>query len=35
MAQINLGQVVPNIEITETSEGKNVKFTIDKCLKKC
>ena len=27
MAQINLGQVVPNIEITETSEGKNVKFT--------
>ena len=27
MAQLNLGQVVPNIEITETSEGKNVKFT--------
>ena len=27
MAQINLGQVVPDIEITETSEGKNVKFT--------
>ena len=27
MAQLNLGQVVPNIEITETSDGKNVKFT--------
>ena len=27
MAQINLGQVVPDIEITETSDGKNVKFT--------
>ena len=26
MAQINLGQVVPNIEITETSDGKNIKF---------
>ena len=27
MAQINLGQVVPDIEITETSDGKNIKFT--------
>ena len=27
MAQLNLGQVVPDIEITETSDGKNVKFT--------
>ena len=27
MAQITLGQVVPDIEITETSDGKNVKFT--------
>ena len=27
MAQINLGQVVPDREITETSDGKNVKFT--------
>ena len=27
MAQLNLGQVVPSIEITETSDGKNVKFT--------
>ena len=27
MAQLNLGQVVPNIEITETSDGKNIKFT--------
>ena len=26
MAQLNLGQVVPNIEITETSDGKNIKF---------
>ena len=26
MAQINLGQVVPDIEITETSDGKNIKF---------
>lgn len=27
MAQLNLGQVVPGIEITETSDGKNIKFT--------
>ena len=27
MAQLNLGQVVPDIEITETSDGKNIKFT--------
>ena len=27
MAQLNLGQVVPSIEITEIANGKNIKFT--------
>ena len=31
MAQLNLGQVVPNIEITETSDGKNIKLLAFAC----
>lgn len=27
MAQLSLGQVVPKVEITEVSNGKNIKFT--------
>lgn len=29
MAQINLGKVIPSIEITDTGDGKNVKFTTE------